>query len=52
MAQFICNFYSQYMDLLWLWNRKKKNKARHKIIITKIKKIISIRFIVEILILS
>lgn len=26
MAQFICNFYSQYMDLLWIWNKKKKTK--------------------------
>lgn len=34
MAQFICNFYSQYMDLLWIWNRK-KNKARHKILLQK-----------------
>lgn len=24
MAQFICNFYSQHMDLPWIWNRTKK----------------------------
>lgn len=36
MAQFICNFYSQHMDLPWIWNRtKKKNKARHKILLQK-----------------
>lgn len=29
-------FIRRYMDLLWIWNRKKKqNKARHKILLQK-----------------
>lgn len=45
-------FIRRYMDLLWIWNRKKKNKIKQDIKYYYKNKENNIRFIAEILILS